>query len=67
MGPRIEAADREFGEWLYRELTADVHREATGWAPERVERLVLVVPQALPYDDPEVVAAQGSGRKGQSR
>ena len=25
-------------------------------APERVERLVLVVPQALPYDDPEVVA-----------
>lgn len=38
-GEALEAADREFGEWLYRELTADVHREATGWAPERVERV----------------------------
>lgn len=28
-------------------------------APERVDRLVLVVPQALPYDDPEVIAALG--------
>jgi hypothetical protein len=35
----MEAADLEFGEWLYRELTADVHREETGWAPERVERV----------------------------
>jgi pimeloyl-ACP methyl ester carboxylesterase len=26
-------------------------------APGRVERLVLAVPQALPYDDPEVIAA----------
>src|SRR5688572_7811034 len=39
MAAGLEAADLEFGEWLYRELTADVHREATGWAPERVERV----------------------------
>jgi hypothetical protein len=36
---RLEAADLGFGAWLYRELTADVHREETGWAPERVERV----------------------------
>lgn len=30
---------------------------AAALAPDRVERLVLAVPQALPYDDPEVVAA----------
>lgn len=35
----VPTADREFGEWLYRELIADVHREETGWAPERVERV----------------------------
>jgi hypothetical protein len=35
----VDAADVEFGEWLYRELVADVHREETGWAPERVERV----------------------------
>lgn len=29
---------------------------AAALAPERVEKLVLVVPQALPYDDPAVVA-----------
>lgn len=36
---RLQAADREFGEWLYNELIADVHREEKGWAPERVERV----------------------------
>lgn len=32
-------------------------------APERVDRLVLVVPQALPYDDPEVVAGLDPGEQ----
>jgi Peptidase family M48 len=36
---RLDADDREFGEWLYKELLADVHREDKGWAPERVERV----------------------------
>lgn len=40
MAPERQSdADLEFGDWLYRELTADVHREETGWAPERVERV----------------------------
>ena len=36
---RQSRTDLEFGDWLYRELIADVHREETGWAPERVERV----------------------------
>jgi hypothetical protein len=36
---RLDAADLDFGEWLYNELIADVHREEKGWAPERVERV----------------------------
>jgi hypothetical protein len=47
---RLEAADLEFGEWLYRELTADVHREATGWAPERVERVAARLQADRPED-----------------
>lgn len=35
----LHAADLEFGEWLYREIVTDVHREERGWAPERVERV----------------------------
>jgi hypothetical protein len=38
--PRWSADDLEFGEWLFGRLTDEAHREVTGWAPERVERVV---------------------------
>lgn len=36
---------------------------AAALAPDRVERLVLVVPQALPYDDAEVIAGLDAGEQ----
>jgi len=36
---------------------------AAAMAPDRVERLVLAVPQALPYDDPEVIAGLNQGEQ----
>jgi hypothetical protein len=47
---RFPAADLDFGEWLYREITTDVHREESGWAPARVERVAARLQADRPPD-----------------
>jgi predicted Zn-dependent protease len=48
---RLRDEDVQFGEWLYNEIIADVHREETGWAPERVQRVAQRLQSHRPPGD----------------